>query len=138
MADDNYNAEEALTLIRELRLAHNALERRSDSGDRDRIRLGERVTSLSTQLEEHEATQRSTLRNVNQALTDLGESLRRLRDLAERTVAAPPVPTGTALIESWRQTPAMARVKISTVIVAALMAPEVLKGLGAWLLSLIQ
>ena len=139
MAGENcYGAEEALSIVQELRVAHNALERRTDRGDEDRIRLGDRMTSLAEQLEEHETMQNQALRKVTDSLTDLSDSLRSLHEMVERAATAPKIPPGTALVEGWKQTPAMAKAKISTIVVAALLAPEVLKALGTWLLQLLQ
>ena len=123
-------ARDALAQVSEIGLFVRALERRIDQDATDRRRLGERVTEIASRIEDHESASQVAVR-------ELKETVNLLRQTVQEAIAAPPVPAGTTLVQSWRETPIAAKTKITGSIIGLLLAPEFLKAAGKAALELI-
>lgn len=128
--DTCYGAQEALEQAKELRVNVNALQRRADLFDMDKLRLGERVSDIDARMTEHESVTQSAVQQMNHALNTLNETVGSL----QQTLAAVPM-RGVTMLDKWRNTPLHAKAKLSTLFVSLLMAPDVIRDFIAPLLK---
>lgn len=133
-----YVAHDALNLAREVDVRMNALTRRVDQIDADKMRLGDRVTAIDERMTDHESVTNRAVKKMNDTLDGLSDTVGSLKQTLEAALAAPPIPGGMALIQSWRETPPSAKAKIGAVIVGLLVTPEVLKPLIATAFAVIK
>lgn len=139
MDDHNCAAgEEALGVTVELGVQVRALERRVDRSDLAAVRLTERVGAVEERMADHELLTKEAVKKMSDSLGGLNETVDALKNTVEAVMSAPPVPTGVAIAESWRQTPPSVRAKIGATIVGLLASGEFVKALFSWLGQLLK